>query len=71
MTLIWFAVTAVVAYLILTLYLSLLVQQIPRRPVSDPPDWGTIEDTFVPAIAFPGSQLCLYPAGPAESLPVV
>jgi pimeloyl-ACP methyl ester carboxylesterase len=50
MTLIWFAVTAVVAYLILTLYLSLLVQQIPRRPVTDPPDWGSIEDTFVPAI---------------------
>ncbi len=50
MTLIWIAVTAVVAYLILTLYLSLLVQQIPRRPVSDPPDWGTIKDTFIPAI---------------------
>ena len=50
MTPIWFAVTAVVAYLILTLYLSPLVQQIPRRPVTDPPDWGTIEDTFVPAI---------------------
>jgi pimeloyl-ACP methyl ester carboxylesterase len=50
MTLIWFAVTAVVTYLILTLYLSLRVQQIPRRPVTDPPDWGSIEDTFVPAI---------------------
>ena len=50
MTLIWFVVTAVVAYLLLTLYLSLLVQQIPRRPVKDSPDWGTLEDTFVPAI---------------------
>lgn len=50
MSLIWFAVSVVVVYLILTLYLSLLVQQIPRRPVSDPPDWGSIEDTFVPAI---------------------
>jgi len=49
MTLIWFAFGAVVAYLILTLYLSILVQQIPRRPVSDPPDWGIVEDTFIPA----------------------
>ena len=48
--LVWMIAGAVVFYLILTLYLSLLVQQIPRRPVSDPPDWGSIEDTFVPAI---------------------
>jgi len=50
MTLIWFVFAAAIVYLILTLYLSILVQQIPRRPVSDPPDWGTVEDTFIPAI---------------------
>ncbi len=50
MILIWLVAGATITYLILTLYLSLLVQQIPRRPVSDPPDWGTIKDTFVPAI---------------------
>jgi len=49
-TLIWLVVGITICYLILTLYLSLLVQQIPRRPVNDPPDWGSIEDTFVPAI---------------------
>lgn len=50
MTLIWLVAGATLCYLILTLYLSLLVQQIPRRPVNDPPDWGSIEDTFIQTI---------------------
>ena len=48
--LLWLLAAGAAAYLLLTFYLSILVQQIPRRPVKDPPDWGNIEDTFVPAI---------------------
>jgi pimeloyl-ACP methyl ester carboxylesterase len=36
-------------YLVLTLFLTWLVQQIPRNPVTDPPDWGTVTDTVIPA----------------------
>ena len=37
-------------YLIFTLICTYLVQQLPRKPVSDPPDWGTVLDTTIPAI---------------------
>ncbi len=35
-------------YLLCTLYLTYLVQQIPRNPVSCPPDWGRTIDTKIP-----------------------
>ena len=50
MTLFWIVACGAALYLILTLYLSLLVQQIPRRPVKDTPDWGEIEDIFISAV---------------------
>ncbi|MBW1849723.1 MAG: alpha/beta fold hydrolase [Deltaproteobacteria bacterium] len=37
-------------YLLFTLFLTYLVQQIPREPVNDLPDWGKIIDTRIPAI---------------------
>ena len=37
-------------YLALTLFLANLVQQIPRNPIEDPPDWGQILDTKITAI---------------------
>jgi pimeloyl-ACP methyl ester carboxylesterase len=37
-------------YLLLTLFLTYLVQQIPRNPVEDPPDWGRVLDTTIPAV---------------------
>ena len=37
-------------YLIFTLICTYLVQQLPRNPVNDPPDWGTVTDTTIPAI---------------------
>jgi pimeloyl-ACP methyl ester carboxylesterase len=37
-------------YLLLTLFLTYLVQQIPRNPVEDPPDWGAVLDTTIPAL---------------------
>jgi len=38
------------AYLVLTLFLTYLVQEIPRNPVKDPPDWGRVTDTRIPAV---------------------
>ena len=40
----------VVLFLLLTLFLSYLVQHVPRNPVEDKPDWGSILDTKIPAI---------------------
>lgn len=40
---------AVLFYLLATLALTYLVQQIPRHPVDDKPDWGEIMDTMIPA----------------------
>jgi pimeloyl-ACP methyl ester carboxylesterase len=40
----------IVLYLLLSLFLSYLVQHIPRNPVEDKPDWGKINDTKIPAI---------------------
>ena len=37
-------------YLVLTLFLTYLVQQIPRHPVIDKPDWGRIIDTNIPTV---------------------
>ena len=37
-------------YLIFSLFLTYLVQQIPRHSVHDPPDWGNILDSKIPAV---------------------
>ncbi len=37
-------------YLIFSLFLTYLVQQIPRHSVHDPPNWGTILDSKIPAV---------------------
>ncbi len=37
-------------YLLFTLICTYFVQQLPRKPVTDPPDWGRIIDTRIPAI---------------------
>lgn len=37
-------------YLLLSLIFTYLVQQLPRKPVTDPPDWGRIIDTKISAI---------------------
>ena len=35
------------AYLLVTLVLAYVVHQVPRQPVQDRPDWGTVSDTWV------------------------
>ena len=37
-------------YFLFTLYLTYLVQQIPRNPVVDLPDWGHVVDTQIPSV---------------------
>ena len=37
-------------YLIFSLFITYLVQQIPRHSVHDPPDWGNILDSKIPAV---------------------
>jgi len=37
-------------YLLFSLIFTYVVQQFPRKPVTDPPDWGRIIDTKIPAI---------------------
>jgi len=38
-----------ISYLLLTLYFTYLVHQLPRKPVHETPDWGKILDTRIPA----------------------
>ncbi|MBK5102236.1 MAG: alpha/beta hydrolase, partial [Desulfobacteraceae bacterium] len=35
-------------YLLLSLYFTYLVHEIPRRPVEEAPDWGSVIDTRIP-----------------------
>jgi pimeloyl-ACP methyl ester carboxylesterase len=44
-----FLLTVVGGYLLLSLYFTYAVHRIPRRPVEDPPDWGTVRDVRIPA----------------------
>ena len=37
-------------YTIVTLVLMVVVHQLPRRPVMDPPDWGNVQDTRIRAV---------------------
>ena len=46
--LIYLIIGAVFAYLLLTLFFTYLVHQIPRDPVKDIPDWGHVIDIRIP-----------------------
>ena len=47
----WFYVLIAImaVYLLLTLFFTYLVHQIPREPLKEPPDWGQVTDTRIPA----------------------
>jgi pimeloyl-ACP methyl ester carboxylesterase len=47
--LIYIIVGGCISYLLLTLYFTYLVHQLPRKPVHETPDWGKILDTRIPA----------------------
>lgn len=46
----YFIFGLIIVYLLLTLYFTYLVHQIPREPVQDPPDWGRVTDTRVTTV---------------------
>ena len=50
MTILYILIGVILFYLLLTLCLTFLVQQYPRKPVVDPPDWGEVLDTTIPAL---------------------
>jgi pimeloyl-ACP methyl ester carboxylesterase len=50
MTIVYILGAVGLLYLTLTLYLTYVVQQIPRHPVKDQPDWGRITDTRIPTV---------------------
>jgi len=47
----WFYViiATLAVYLLLTLFFTYLVHQIPRDPLKEPPDWGQVTDIRIPA----------------------
>jgi pimeloyl-ACP methyl ester carboxylesterase len=50
MTILCILIGLISFYLLLTLLLTYLVQQFPRNPVVDEPDWGHVLDTTIPAL---------------------
>lgn len=48
MILIYIIIGGCIIYLLLTLYFTYLVHQLPRRPIQDIPDWGKLIDTRIP-----------------------
>lgn len=67
-----FLLTSLGIYLVLSLYFTYAVHRIPRRPVHDPPDWGTAKDLRIPACD--GGFLELWrvePGGPCRGVVVL
>lgn len=50
MTILYLSFGAIAGYLLLTLWLTYFLQHVPREPVVDVPDWGTLTDTRIPAM---------------------
>jgi len=47
--LLYIIVGGCISYLLMTLYFTYLVHQLPRKPVHETPDWGKVLDTRIPA----------------------
>jgi len=65
----YFLFGGIAAYLLLTLYLTYLVHQVPREPVKEPPDWGRVTDTRIPTAS--GGSLEVWrvePEGPSRGI---
>jgi pimeloyl-ACP methyl ester carboxylesterase len=59
-------------YLMVTLFFTYVVLQVPRQPVQDPPDWGRLTDTRIPAAD--GGELEVWriePEGPSRGIVVL
>lgn len=72
MTILYSILTVAVVYLLLSLVMFYLVQNYPRNPVDDAPDWGTVTDTRIPAVD--GGRLEVWrvePDGPSKGIVVI
>jgi pimeloyl-ACP methyl ester carboxylesterase len=49
MVVIYLSIGFLLSVVLLSLFLTYLVQQIPRNPVQDTPDWGRVTDTRIPS----------------------
>jgi pimeloyl-ACP methyl ester carboxylesterase len=49
-TFLYLLVGLIGSYLVITLIFTYVVQQFPRNPVNDPPNWGRVLDTKIPAV---------------------
>lgn len=46
----WLLIVIIIGiYLVMSLFLTYVVLQVPRQPVQDTPDWGRVTDTRIPA----------------------
>jgi pimeloyl-ACP methyl ester carboxylesterase len=69
----WLFILIIAAlYLLVTLFFTYVVLQVPRQPVQEPPDWGRITDTRIPAAD--GGELEVWriePAGASRGIVVL
>jgi len=69
----WLFILIIAAlYLLVTLFFTYVVLQVPRQPVQDPPDWGQVTDTRIPAMN--GGELEVWriePAGASRGIVVL
>ncbi len=71
-TLLYIIAGAAVVYLALSLVFTYLVQEHPRKPFHDPPDWGRVTDAMIPTAE--GGRLEVWrvePAGPSRGIVVL
>jgi len=72
MTIIIIIAVVIITYLLLSLLMFYLVQNYPRNPVDDVPDWGTTTDSWIPAID--GGRLEVWrvePEGPPKGIVLI
>jgi len=71
-TLLYAIAGLILTYLLLSLVFTYLVQEYPRKPFRDPPDWGRVTDTSIAAAE--GGRLEVWriePDGPARGIVVL
>jgi len=68
----YISIAILALYLILSLFFTYVVLQVPRDPVTDPPDWGQVTDTRIPAAD--GGEIEVWriePEGPSRGVVVL
>ena len=72
MTVFVIIIAVLIAYLLISLLMFYLVQNYPRNPVDETPNWGTVTDTWIPTVN--GGQLEVWrvvPESPSKGVIVI